>query len=138
MQLHERASSVPLNSYDRQDWQKGYESVTQELDYWVEDIEGEIPPELNGTLFRNGPGLLDIEGHRIHHPFDGDGMISAIAFSNGRAYFRNRFIRTTAYVEEQKAQKILYRGVFGTQKSGGWLANAFDLRLKNIANTNAI
>ncbi len=138
MQLHERASTVPLNSYDRQDWQKGYESVKHELDYWVEDIEGEIPPELNGTLFRNGPGLLDIEGHHIHHPFDGDGMISAIAFSNGRAYFRNRFIRTTAYVEEQKAKKILYRGVFGTQKPGGWLANAFDLRLKNIANTNVI
>ncbi len=138
MQLHERASSVPLNSYDRQDWQKGYESVTQEEDYWVEDIEGEIPPELNGTLFRNGPGLLDVNGHHIHHPFDGDGMISAISFSNGRAHFRNRFIRTTAYVEEQKAQKILYRGVFGTQKPGGWLANAFDLRLKNIANTNVI
>ncbi len=138
MQLHERASTVPLNSYDRQDWQKGYESVKQELDYWVEDIEGEIPYELNGTLFRNGPGLLDIDGHHIHHPFDGDGMISAIAFSNGRAYFRNRFIRTTAYVEEQKAKKILYRGVFGTQKPGGPLANAFDLRLKNIANTNVI
>jgi len=30
----------------------------------------------------------------------------------------------------------LYRGVFGTQKPGGWLlANAFDLKLKNIANT---
>ena len=41
MQLHERASTVPLNSYDRQDWQKGYESVKQELDYWVDDIEGE-------------------------------------------------------------------------------------------------
>ena len=138
MQLHERASTVPLNSYDRQDWQKGYESVKHEEDYWVEDIEGEIPPELNGTLFRNGPGLLDVDGHKIHHPFDGDGMISAIAFSNGRAHFRNRFIRTTAYVEEQAAKKILYRGVFGTQKPGGWFANAFDLRLKNIANTNVI
>jgi carotenoid cleavage dioxygenase-like enzyme len=43
-------------------------------------------------LFRNGPGLLDVKGHHIHHPFDGDGMISAIAFRDGRAYFRNRFI----------------------------------------------
>jgi len=63
---------------------------------------GQIPArkELHGTLFRNGPGLLDVNGHHIHHPFDGDGMINAIAFRDGRAYFRNRFIRTTAYLEE--------------------------------------
>ncbi len=137
-QLHERAATVPANSYQREDWQKGYESVEQELDYWIEDVEGQIPAELHGTLFRNGPGLLDVNGHHIHHPFDGDGMISAIAFRDGRAYFHNRFIRTAAYLEEQKAGKILYRGVFGTQKPGGWLANAFDLKLKNIANTNVI
>lgn len=137
-QLHERAASVPTNSYQREDWQKGYESLKQEFDYPIDDVEGTIPPELQGTLFRNGPGLLDVNGQRIHHPFDGDGMISAIAFRDGRAHFRNRFIRTAAYLEEQKAGTILYRGVFGTKKPGGWLANAFDLRLKNIANTNVI
>ena len=137
-QLHERASSVPTNSYQRQDWQKGYESLKQEFDYWIDDVEGQIPQELNGTLFRNGPGLLDVNGQPVHHPFDGDGMISAIAFRDGRAHFRNRHIRTQAFLEEEKAGKILYRGVFGTQKAGGWLANAFDLRLKNIANTNVI
>jgi all-trans-8'-apo-beta-carotenal 15,15'-oxygenase len=41
-------------------------------------------------------------------------------------------------VAEQAAGKILHRGVFGTQKPGGWLANALDLKLKNIANTNVI
>ena len=137
-QLYEHASTVPIKSYEREDWQKGYESLPEEFDYWIDDVEGQIPEELHGTLFRNGPGLLEVNGQHIHHPFDGDGMISAIAFSNGRAHFRNRFIRTAAYLEEQKAGKILYRGVFGTQKPGGWLANAFDLRLKNIANTNII
>ncbi len=33
---------------------------------------------------------------------------------------------------------MLYRGVFGTEKPGGLLANAFDLRKKNVANTNII
>jgi all-trans-8'-apo-beta-carotenal 15,15'-oxygenase len=131
------ASSSAL-SYDLQDWQKGYRSLPQEHDYWLDEIAGEIPHELNGTLFRNGPGLLDINGQRIHHPFDGDGMVCAITFQDGRVHFRNRFVRTQGYLEEQQAGKILYRGVFGTQKSGGWLANAFDLRLKNIANTNVI
>jgi all-trans-8'-apo-beta-carotenal 15,15'-oxygenase len=132
--------SVPVSTvpYKRDDWKKGYQSQPHEYDYWIDDIEGEIPQELRGTLFRNGPGLLDINGQRIHHPFDGDGMISAIAFDGGRAHFRNRFVRTEGFVAEQEAGKILYRGVFGTQKPGGWWANAFDFRLKNIANTNIL
>ena len=137
-QLQERASTIPTTSYQRQDWQRGYQSLKEEFDYWIDDVEGEIPPELHGTLFRNGPGLLDVNGQPIHHPFDGDGMISAIAFRDGRAHFRNRFVRTSGYLEEHIAGKILYRGVFGTQKPGGWLANAFDLKIKNIANTNVI
>lgn len=125
-------------SYDRQDWQKGYESQPIEYDYWIDDIEGQIPPELHGTLFRNGPGLLDVNGQLLHHPFDGDGLICSIAISQGKAHFRNRFVRTEGYLAEQAAGKILYRGVFGTKKPGGWLANIFDLKLKNIANTNII
>ncbi len=125
-------------SYDRQDWQKGYESQPQEYNYCIDDIEGQIPPELHGTLFRNGPGLLEVNGQPLHHPFDGDGLICSIAISQGKAYFRNRFVRTEGYLAEQAAGKILYRGVFGTKKPGGWLANIFDLKLKNIANTNII
>ncbi|MEB3883453.1 carotenoid oxygenase family protein [Lyngbya sp. CCY1209] len=124
--------------YDPEDWKRGYGSQPNEYDYAIADIDGTIPPDLEGTLFRNGPGLLDIGGLPIHHPFDGDGMISAIAFRDGRAHYRNRYVRTPGYLEEQKAQTIRYRGVFGTQKPGGWLANAFDLRTKNIANTQVI
>jgi all-trans-8'-apo-beta-carotenal 15,15'-oxygenase len=125
-------------SYTLKDWQGGYESLKEEFDYWIDDIEGEIPSNLLGTLFRNGPGLLDINGQRLHHPFDGDGMISRITFTNGRAHFRNRFVQTEGYLAEKKAGKILYRGVFGTQKPGGWLANIFNFKIKHIANTNVI
>ncbi len=132
--------TVPVSEvpYERNDWKRGYESQPNEYDYWIDDVEGEIPKALHGTLFRNGPGLLEVNGQRLHHPFDGDGMISAIAFNQGRAHFRNRFVRTEGFLAEQKAGKILYRGVFGTQKPGGPLANAFDFQLKNIANTNII
>ena len=34
--------------------------------------------------------------------------------------------------------KFIYRGVFGTQKSGGILNNALDLKFKNIANTHVV
>jgi all-trans-8'-apo-beta-carotenal 15,15'-oxygenase len=136
-----QVSSSPATdsrSYSIRDWQQGYRSLSEEHSYWVDDIEGAIPAGLQGTLFRNGPGLLDIGGYPVNHPFDGDGMVCAIAFSGGCAHFRNRFVRTAGFVAEQQAKKPLYRGVFGTQKPGGWLANAFDFRLKNIANTQVV
>lgn len=125
-------------SYTREDWKKGYESQPEEFSYWVEDIEGEIPTELTGTVFRNGPGLTDINGYRLRHPFDGDGAINSVAFRDGKAFYQNKFVRTKGYLAEQASGKPEYRGVFGTQKPGGWLANAFDLRLKNIANTHVV
>ncbi len=125
-------------SFTMADWRGGYRSQPEEYSYWITDIEGAIPTDLEGTLFRNGPGLMDVFGHEVKHPFDGDGMVSSLAFRQGRAYYRNRYVRTAGYVAEQQAKKSLYRGVFGTQKPGGPLANAFDLKLKNIANTHII
>jgi all-trans-8'-apo-beta-carotenal 15,15'-oxygenase len=134
-----QSKSTPVTcSYSIDDWSSGYRSQPEEYDYWITDIEGSIPVDLEGTLFRNGPGLMEIFGHQLKHPFDGDGMVSSIAFRHGQAYYRNRYVRTAGYVAEQQAQKPLYRGVFGTQKPGGPLANLFDLKLKNIANTHII
>jgi all-trans-8'-apo-beta-carotenal 15,15'-oxygenase len=124
--------------YSKKDWQKGYESQRREESYWLKTVSGSVPQELTGTLFRNGPGLLDINGIPVQHPFDGDGMVCAFTFQEGNVHFQNRFVRTAGFVEEQEAGTILYRNVFGTQKPGGWLKNAFDFKQKNIANTNVI
>ena len=124
--------------YNLEEWKRGYDSQPNEYDYDITEIEGEIPTELSGTLFRNGPGLLDIGDSPIHHPFDGDGMISAFSFRDGKAHYHNRFVQTEAYIKEKEAGTILYRGVFGTQKPGGLLKNIFDFKLKNIANTGVI
>ena len=130
--------AIDQKSYSLQDWQKGYQSQYQEHEYWIDEVEGEIPQELTGTLYRNGPGLLDIYGTPLSHPFDGDGMICSFSFAEGRCHFRNRFVETEEFLAEKQAEKMLYRGVFGSQKPGGWLANLFDIRVKNIANTNVI
>ncbi|MEL6853679.1 MAG: carotenoid oxygenase family protein, partial [Cyanobacteria bacterium J06607_13] len=140
MQTLTPPSSNPTHklSYTREDWTSGYRSQPEEFAYWIDDVEGEIPPALSGTVFRNGPGLTDVHGYRLKHPFDGDGMVNAIAFQSGRAFYRNKFVRTAGYLKEQKSGKPEYRGVFGTQKPGGWLANAFDINFKNIANTHVV
>ncbi|MGK7944728.1 MAG: carotenoid oxygenase family protein [Microcystaceae cyanobacterium] len=119
------------------DWAKGYTSQTTEYSYTVENIEGQIPVDLTGTLFRNGPGLFEVGDQPIGHIFDADGMICAFTLESGKVHFKNRYVQTEGYVKEQQAQKILYRG-FGTQKSGGWFANFLNTNFKNAANTNVI
>jgi all-trans-8'-apo-beta-carotenal 15,15'-oxygenase len=138
MQPYKSNLSVIKNSSAYEDWLQGYQSVPGEFDYWIDDVEGDIPTELNGTLFVNGPGLLDINGQKIQHPFDGDGMIYRITFDNGRAHFRNRFIHTKGYLKEKKAGKILYNGFFGTKKTGNWWQTALNINFKNTANTNVV
>ncbi|MEM6450863.1 MAG: carotenoid oxygenase family protein [Cyanobacteria bacterium P01_D01_bin.105] len=143
MQTLQPPTANPANidqttAYTREDWKRGYNSQPEEFAYWIDDVEGEIPAELTGTTFRNGPGLTDINGYRCKHPFDGDGMINSVAIQHGKAFYRNKFVKTEGYLKEQKSGKPEYRGVFGTQKPGGWLANAFDLNFKNIANTHVV
>ena len=132
-------AAAPAPAFDRADWASAFRNVGVELDgVAVAPVRGQIPAELVGTLYRNGPGRLERGGQWVHHPFDGDGMITALRFADGRAELRNRFIRTEGWLAEEQAGKVLYRGVFGSQKPGGPVANAFDLRLKNIANTHVV
>ncbi|MBE9154414.1 carotenoid oxygenase family protein [Cyanobium sp. LEGE 06113] len=126
-------------TWQRADWASSFRNVGTELaDVAVTASRGTIPAELCGSLYRNGPGRLERGGQWVHHPFDGDGMITALRFEGGEARLSNRFVRTEGWQAEESAGRFVYRGVFGTQKPGGALANAFDLRLKNIANTHVV
>lgn len=130
---------VTAAGYDRDDWASAFRNVGVELSgVELQASRGTIPPDLQGWLYRNGPGQLERGGQWVHHPFDGDGMITAVQFEAGRAKLSNRFVRTEGWLAEEQAERFVYRGVFGTQKPGGPLANAFDLRLKNIANTHVV
>ena len=40
----------------------GLENLDAEYDYWIGETEGELPPDLKGTFFRNGPGRQKIGG----------------------------------------------------------------------------
>lgn len=90
------------------------------------------------ALHRNGLGKFETGDYFVNHPLDAYGMVTAVDIQNGRALFRNRFVRTAVFNEECKSRKISSRGAFGTPKTGGVLANAFDLRLRDVANTNVI
>ena len=114
----------------------GLENLDEEFSYWIEEVEGEVPQDLRGTFFRNGPGRQRIGEVKYGHWFDGDGMLCAFSFVDGKVHFKNTYVRTPKYVEETEAQKILYRG-FGTQIPGGLRAN-FLKAPANPANTSVI
>lgn len=97
------------------DWDKLFAPLGEEMDYELTEIEGVVPAGLRGSWWRNGPGLLEVGGTKIQGSVDGDGMIVRVTFDGkGRAFLKNRHIRTDGFVKEQEAGKILFRGVFGT------------------------
>ena len=57
------------------------------------DVIGEIPKDLLGGYFRNGPNPKT-PPKGMHHWFDGDGMIHGVWFENGAARYRNRYVET--------------------------------------------
>jgi all-trans-8'-apo-beta-carotenal 15,15'-oxygenase len=126
--------------YDKQAWIQGFENVEHESCYQLKDS---FPKDLEGTFFQNGHTKFYInkeEGIFHVHPFDADGMMTAVTFQDGTAWFRNRYIQTKGYMEEKEAGKVLYRGVFGTARNKGkWWSNVFDIgKQKNVANTHVL
>src|ERR1700759_3144150 len=56
-------------------------------------VTGELPRELNGTLYRNGPNP-QFESPGAHW-FFGDGMLHAFHMEKGRASYRCRRVSST-------------------------------------------
>jgi all-trans-8'-apo-beta-carotenal 15,15'-oxygenase len=114
-----------------------FRPVEDEVDAHLRCVEGAVPEGLSGVLYRNGVGRIEVHGTPQMHPFDGDGMVSRFALSQGQVHYRNRWVRTREFLEEERAGRMLYRG-FGTNIPGGFFANAFRMRFKNAANTSVV
>jgi all-trans-8'-apo-beta-carotenal 15,15'-oxygenase len=98
-------------------------------------IEGQLPPELRGTLYRNGPGLFGQRGVRYSHPFEGDGAITAVRLDGGRAAGAVRLTQSAGLREERAAGRMLYGF------AAPWLRRLRNLatgQQKNTANTNVL
>ncbi|GAA3245191.1 carotenoid oxygenase family protein [Pseudonocardia petroleophila] len=104
----------------------------------AEDLEviGEIPRDLNGVYLRNGPNRR-YEAPGRYHWFDGDGMVHAMAFENGTARYRNRYVRTAALTAEEAAGHALWSGVMESPR-GNPVGTARGLPFKDSANTDLV
>lgn len=114
-------------------WQNAFQNLPREHAFEPLHVEGKIPQDLHGTLYRNGPALFERFGQRYGHWFDGDGAVSAVRFQQGQAAGAVRLVRSQAFEAEEKAGKLLFAG-FG-QKMPGAFWKALRPRYKNAANT---
>lgn len=108
----------------------------EEVSAWDLDvIEGTIPADIDGVYLRNTENQVHQPLGR-HHPFDADSMIHQIDFSNGKASYRNRFVRTRCFQAEQIAGESLWGGLAdpaGTSRRPGFGAHG---SLKDNASTD--
>jgi carotenoid cleavage dioxygenase-like enzyme len=115
-------------------WLSGnFAPITMECDAPHLPVLGELPRELNGTLFRNGPNpqFMPLDPMQ-HHWFVGDGMLHAFTLRDGRASYRNRWVRTAKWQAECAAGRPLTSGYNVSPGPDGAFAD------EGVANTNVV
>ncbi|BBZ31836.1 carotenoid oxygenase family protein [Mycolicibacterium confluentis] len=101
-------------------------------------LEGEIPRDLDGVYLRNTENPLH-PSLTFYHPFDGDGMLHVVGFRDGKAFYRNRFVRTDGFLEENEAGGALWPGVAepiqAAKRDYGWGARTL---MKDASSTDVV
>lgn len=108
-----------------------------EYDVTEPEIRGTIPEDLKGIYIRNTENPVH-EALGRYHPFDGDGMLHSIAFDRGGCEYRNRFVRTKGFKEENEAGQALWAGLREKPNMSlreGWGART---RLKDSSSTDVV
>jgi all-trans-8'-apo-beta-carotenal 15,15'-oxygenase len=97
-----------LGSSLRAPWLDAFADIREEHGFRSLRIEGEIPRELDGTLWSNGPGTFtDVAPHERMW-LDGDGAVTAIRLKNGAAEGAVRRVETPARATERKAKRRVF------------------------------
>lgn len=105
--------------HDDDGYLRSFTELSREHGFEPLRVEGEIPRALSGTMYRNGPGLFSIAGHRYEHWFDGDGLVTALRLEGGRADGASKLVVSRGLTEE-RARGRAYYGSYGTKPPGRW------------------
>mmetsp|Transcript_37085 Transcript_37085/g.66802 ORF Transcript_37085/g.66802 Transcript_37085/m.66802 type:complete len:706 (+) Transcript_37085:100-2217(+) len=162
--------SITQDEYEMIKSKEGFvvDPFTGEADYEIDDIDGDLPDDLVGVLYRNGPDKFGVNGERVAHILDADGMVLRMEFrppeeTSSRVKFTSRFVETEGFCEERESKEFTKRGTFGTARRASSslfsepsrkglnedpedkppllariAANAFNVDIKNTANTQVI
>jgi len=109
-----------------------YAPIGRELQSDDLRIVGEVPRDLSGMYVRNGPNRKRAAPGRYHW-FDGDGMLHAIRFDDGRVAYENRWVKTAGLTHEDEAGEALWRGLMESTRH-----NPEGVPYKDTANTDVV
>ena len=84
--------------------QGGFAPIDTEYDLPQLHITGEVPRDLNGSFYRNGPNVK-FAPRGDYHLFAGDGMTHAFHIADGQVDYRNRWIQTAKFNLENELQR---------------------------------
>jgi carotenoid cleavage dioxygenase-like enzyme len=98
------------------------------------EVEGVIPPELNGTFHRVHPDQQFPPMFDSDQFFNGDGLISLFKFRGGKVDFKQRYAQTDKFKLERAAGKAL----FGAYRNPLTDDPSVKGRIRGTANTNAV
>ena len=110
----------------------GFEPIRMECDYARLTIEGEVPPDLEGTFYPDRPQPA-VRAPGIYNPLNGDGMVHAFYLRAGNVSYRNRWVRTQQWNLERAAGRALF-GTSGLPSDTDPSVAA--MRTDGVANTN--
>jgi carotenoid cleavage dioxygenase len=100
-------------------------------------VVGRIPRDIDGVYLRNTQNQVHEPLGRFHI-FDADGMLHTMSFHDGRAEYRNRFVRTKGFMAEQEAGGSIWAGIMeppSRSKRPGWGAQQ---GIKDASSTDVV
>ncbi len=83
-----------------------YGAIQMECDAHDLIVEGEIPADLCGSLYRAGPNQR-FSPRGDYHLFMGDGMVHAFHIKDGKVDYNNRWVRTAKWKLENREARAL-------------------------------
>lgn len=94
------------------------------------EVTGSWPRGLAGSLFRNGPGRMEMNGRRYQHWFDGDGLVQRWTVSGtGQVSHHARLVQTKKLMYDESRGELSRVG-FGTHSDdavGGFGPDALNV-----------
>jgi carotenoid cleavage dioxygenase len=74
----------------------------------LELVQGALPPQLNGTLYRCGPDRQYAPMTADDVFIDGEGMVHMFRFAAGQVDYRSRWVRTERFLLQETARRSLF------------------------------
>jgi len=86
----------------------GFRSVPDDVAPTALPVRGTLPGWLSGALLRVAPALFEVGEQSYNHWFDGLARLHRFAVADGGVTYQSRFLRSQAYVEAERAGRIVH------------------------------